>query len=158
MKIIDNNLLDTVSEEARKNNRLRMNYNFHQSLDEPIHRLLNALEPGTYIIPHRHSNPDKEEIFTILRGSVLAFTFDDEGNVLTALKVSPADGVYGMEIEAGVWHSFISLEKGTMVYEIKEGPYFPLTIDNTAPWVPAIDDKEGHAKYMDDLLRKYLND
>ena len=61
MKLISEELLDSVSHEARESSRLRMNYNFHESLDSPIHRLLNALEPGTYLPPHRHT--DKEETY-----------------------------------------------------------------------------------------------
>ena len=67
MKLISEELLDSVSHEARESSRLRMNYNFHESLDSPIHRLLNALEPGTYLPPHRHT--DKEETYVVLRGS-----------------------------------------------------------------------------------------
>lgn len=55
MKLISEELLDSVSQEARESSRLRMNYNFHESLDAPIQRLLNALEPGTYLPPHRHT-------------------------------------------------------------------------------------------------------
>lgn len=47
MKIIDDNLINGVVEQAKQSPRLRMNYNFHQSLDEKCHRFLNALEPGT---------------------------------------------------------------------------------------------------------------
>ena len=54
MKLITEELLDTVTSQAKENSRLRMNYNFHASMDAPIHRLLNALEPGTYLPPHRH--------------------------------------------------------------------------------------------------------
>ena len=71
MKLITEELLDTVTSRAKENSRLRMNYNFHASMDAPIHRLLNALEPGTYLPPHRHT--DKEETYLVLRGSLLAF-------------------------------------------------------------------------------------
>ena len=37
MKIIDSTLLNTVSEQAKTNSRLRMNYNFHKHMDEPVH-------------------------------------------------------------------------------------------------------------------------
>ena len=79
MKLITEELLDTVTSQAKENSRLRMNYNFHASMDAPIHRLLNALEPGTYLPPHRHT--DKEETYLVLRGSLLAFFYDDAGNV-----------------------------------------------------------------------------
>lgn len=66
IEIIDNNLMTEVSEQAKASPRLRMNYNFHKSLDEKCHRMLNAVEPGTEIPIHRH--PTKDETFVILKG------------------------------------------------------------------------------------------
>ena len=62
MKLIDKQLLDKVSAQAKEAERLRMNYNFHQSLDEKCHRFLNAVEPGTMVEIHRH--PTKDESLT----------------------------------------------------------------------------------------------
>jgi cupin fold WbuC family metalloprotein len=143
MKIIDKALLDAVSAQAVTNQRLRMNYNFHQQLDDPLNRLLNAMEPGSYFPPHRHKNPDKEEIFLVLRGSVRVIIFDDNGSVVSSTEVSPQKEVYGMEIDAGVWHSLVVLEPNTVVYEVKKGPYVPLTPDNIAPWTYDHTDKEN---------------
>ena len=42
MKIIDEQLLNEVGAQAKESPRLRMNYNFHQSLDELCHRLSDA--------------------------------------------------------------------------------------------------------------------
>ena len=81
MKIINEQLLDETQAKALQSPRLRMNYNFHEKLDDPINRLLNAMEPGTYLRPHRHLNPAKDEIFLLLRGKVAVFLFDEEGNI-----------------------------------------------------------------------------
>ena len=78
--IIDTEFLDKVSERAKASPRLRMNYNFHQSLDELCHRFLNAVEPGTEVPIHKH--PTKDESFVLLRGRVRVSTYDDEGNVV----------------------------------------------------------------------------
>ena len=75
--IIDTDLLDKVTEEAKASPRLRMNYNFHQSLDEKCHRFLNAVEPGTVVPIHKH--PTKDETFVILRGKVKVTTHNDDG-------------------------------------------------------------------------------
>ena len=107
MKLITEELLDTVTSQAKENSRLRMNYNFHASMDAPIHRLLNALEPGTYLPPHRHT--DKEETYLVLRGSLLAFFYDDAGNVseVTSLASSQKAAILvdnegkSLSIEAG---------------------------------------------------------
>lgn len=80
MKIIDTTLLDKVSAEAKVSPRLRMNYNFHQSLEDKCHRFLNAVEPGTEVEIHRH--PTKDESFVLLRGRVRVNTYNDDGTVI----------------------------------------------------------------------------
>jgi cupin fold WbuC family metalloprotein len=155
MKIIDKSLLDKTTEKATKSTRLRMNHNFHASEDAPINRLLNAMEPDTYIRPHRHLNPGKEEIFLLLRGKAVLFVFDENGNITNQLMLSPDEGVYGAELEPGVWHSLLVLESGTVVYEVKEGPFIPLNTADLASWSPDATDKESVRKYMD-FLRKSI--
>ena len=105
MKIINKQLLDETSERAKQSPRLRMNYNFHEQLDDPVNRLLNAMEPDTYIRPHRHLNPDKDEIFLLLRGKAMLFIFDNDGNITEKLLLDPLAGSYGAEIKPGIWHS-----------------------------------------------------
>lgn len=151
MKIIDKQLLDRTSEAAKQSPRLRMNYNFHEDTNDSLNRLINAIEPDSYIRPHRHLNPDKEEIFFLLRGKAAFFLFDDEGNMTDKLVLSPDEGVYGAEIAAGVWHCLLVLESGTVVYEVKRGPFAPLSPDNFAPWSPAVEDEDAVRKYMDYL-------
>jgi len=157
MKIIDNALLDSVTKQAEENPRRRMNYNFHESLDAPINRLLNALMMDTYLPPHRHTGPAKEEIFFVLRGSVLLLHFDDDGNVILAKEINPKKGVYGMEFDCSIWHSLIVLEPETVVYEVKEGPYTPLSPENIASWAPPASEKEKAKEYNEQLLKKYYN-
>lgn len=148
MKIIDKQLLDSTTDRARQSPRLRMNYNFHEQLDDPINRLLNAMEPGSYIRPHRHLNPDKEEIFLLLRGKAMLFLFDNDGHITGKLLIDPLAGSYGAEIEPGVWHCLFVMEPGTVVYEIKTGPFAPLHPDNMAPWSPEPDDEKGINEYL----------
>ena len=77
MKIINDNLISGVAEQAKQSPRLRMNYNFHESLDDKCHRFLNAVEPGTMVEIHRH--PTKDESFVLLRGRVRVNTYNDDG-------------------------------------------------------------------------------
>lgn len=80
MRIIDKTLLEQVADLAKESPRLRMNYNFHQSLDDKCHRFLNAVEPGTVVPIHRH--PTKEEGIIILNGKVRVTTYNDDGEVM----------------------------------------------------------------------------
>ena len=152
MKIIDKQLLDETTEQARQSPRLRMNHNFHEVLDDPVNRLLNAMEPDTYIRPHRHCNPDKNEIFLLLRGKVAVFIFDDTGRITETHLLDPLNGCYGGEIPPGVWHGLLVLESGTVIYEIKEGPFAPLKPENMAPWAPAADNPKGVEEYLSKLF------
>ncbi len=121
--IIDKQLLNQVSGQAKASPRLRMNYNFHQSLDEKCHRFLNAVEPGTEVPIHRH--PTKDETFVLLRGRVRVTTHNDEGTIKDDIILCPEEGKYGVNIPKGVWHKVESLESGSCFFECKEGPFVP---------------------------------
>ena len=85
--IIDRKLLDKVSAQAKASPRLRMNYNFHQSLEDKCHRMLNAVEPGTVVPIHRH--PTKDESFVLLRGRVRVNTYNDDSTVMESVVLCP---------------------------------------------------------------------
>jgi cupin fold WbuC family metalloprotein len=123
MKIIDQSLLNKVSSEAKESPRLRMNYNFHQSLDDKCHRFLNAVEPGTVVPIHKH--PTKDESFVVLRGKVKVSTYNDDGSVKESVILSQEDGRYGVDIPKNVWHNLESLESESVIFECKEGPFVP---------------------------------
>ena len=123
MKIIDDILLNEVSAKAKDSPRLRMNYNFHQSLDDLCHRFLNAVEPGTEVPIHRH--PTKDESFVILRGKVRVTTHNDDGSIIEDVVLSQESGNYGVDIPKNVWHKLESLEPGSVIFESKEGPFVP---------------------------------
>ena len=156
MKLIDKKLLDETTAKAKQSPRLRMNYNFHEKPDDPVNRLLNAMEPGTYIRPHRHTNAAKDEITLVLRGKVAAFIFDDDGLILEKKIVSPQEEVYGIEFKADCWHGLLVLETGTVVYEIKEGPFTPLSPDDLALWSPEAEKTKEVNEYLD-FLRNQIN-
>ena len=80
MKIIDTSLLDSVTEQAIKSPRLRMNHNFHESPDAKSQRLLNALEPGTELPIHRHRHT--AETYIVLRGTYVSFFITGNGKYL----------------------------------------------------------------------------
>ena len=131
---ITSELIDNVIAQARTSPRLRMNYNFHPELNDPVQRLLNALEPWTYIRPHKHTT--KEESFVLLRGTVLAVSFNDDGTIRDHAVLGQATGIQGIEFEENCFHMLTSLETGSAVFEIKEGPFVPHTEGSSAPWAP----------------------
>ena len=119
--VIDKQLLDKVTGQAKVSPRLRMNYNFHQSLEDKCHRFLNAVEPGTVVPIHKH--PTKDESFVILRGKVRVTTHNDDGFIIEEVVLSQESGNYGIDIPKNVWHKLESLESGSVIFECKEGPF-----------------------------------
>ena len=126
MEIINEKLINKVTDEARKSPRLRMNYNFHKSLSEKCHRFLNALEPGTQIAVHHH--PNKDETFVILKGKVRVSIYNDEGDVIQSCIISQEEGNYGVNIPMNTWHGVECLEPSILL-ECKEGPFVEHEVD-----------------------------
>jgi cupin fold WbuC family metalloprotein len=150
---IDKQLLDQVSQKAKMAPRRRMNHNFHQVPEDLLNRMLNAMEPDTYVRPHKHENPDKREAFIVLRGSFLIIEFDESGHITDHVILGGKKGVYGLEIPPRTYHTLISLEEGSVIYELKDGPYIAQTDKVFAPWAP----EEGSAEaavYNQTLLKK----
>lgn len=124
MKLINNELLDDVTGEAKTSSRLRMNYNFHDRLDAKAQRLLNALEPGTVLPIHRH--PHTAETYLLLRGRVRVMYYNDQKEETENVLLDPLGGNYGVHIPANQWHTLEVLESGSVIFEVKDGPYMPL--------------------------------
>lgn len=155
MKLITTELLDRVSGEAKVSQRRRKNFNFHPHDDSRCNRLLNALESGTYIRPHRHLDPEKDELMVLLRGRMGMIFFDHAGNVTETVILTAGGPVSGIDIPAGTYHSLVCLEPGTVFLEAKAGPYRPFTPEETAPWAPAEQDPAA-GSYLSGLERLFL--
>jgi len=140
IQTITNELLDELLVRARNSPRLRAIHCLHSGDWEHCHRMLNALTPGTYVRPHRHDSDHQSEAFILLRGKLALLIFDEEGNVdfSRSRTLSPADGLFGMDIPPRIWHSLVALEDA-IIYEVKGHPTggFVLERDkNFAAWAP----------------------
>jgi len=136
MKVVQEITLHQLIDEAKTSPRLRKNLNLHARLDESIQRLCNAFEPDTYVRPHRHPEADRWELFVILKGRADVLTFDQDGTVLERVSLSDKGPAYIVEIPPLTWHTLISLQTGTVLFEVKQGPYQALTDKDFAPWAP----------------------
>ena len=126
--LIDKELLDQVSARAKASERLRMNYNLHETLDSKAQRLFNALEPGTLLPIHRHLNTD--ETYILMRGRISVMFYDDNGVEVDRFDLNPNEGNYGVHIPKGQWHTLDVLESNTVIFEVKDGPYTPLASED----------------------------
>ena len=145
-------LLDQAVQGSRASDRRRIILPLHKSSDESLHRMFNAMQPGTYVPPHRHVLPPKAECILVLRGSLCFVTFDESGRVeqmtdlaagsdVFGVDVAAGSDVFGVDVAAGIFHTFFILEADTVVFEVKPGPYSPIDDKDFATWAP----REGDA-------------
>ena len=135
IQLIDDALIDSTLAKACAAPRGRINHNFHPSLDSNLHRFLNAWTRGSYAAPHRHLQVPKPESFVVLRGELALFVFDDAGSI-TDKFVLGRDGLVGIDLEPGLWHTVTALSETAVVFEVKAGPYDAATDKEFAPWAP----------------------
>lgn len=149
--LIDDALLEQVSKDAQAAPRGRKNFNFHPVNDYPAHRLLNGIEPGSYVAPHRHAEASKDETMVVLRGKLGAVFFDDSGKITASHLLAANSAAIGIDIPHNTWHTVLALEPGTIFLEAKAGPYAPLTEDEKASWAP-LENAEGAAAFYARLV------
>ena len=143
---IDKQLLDNLTAQAKVSPRLRMNLDLRNSDADSSQRMLNAIEPGSVVPIHRHQKTS--ETVVILRGRAVQYIYDEEGRQVEAVLLSPMAGecpvksdmteteegmteseagIPAMQVEKGQWHALRSLESGTVILEMKDGAYEPIS-------------------------------
>ena len=120
--IIDKKILDELTERAKVSPRLRMNFDLRNSEKDQSQRMLNALEPGTVLPIHRHRTTS--ETVVCIRGHFEEYFYDENGNLTETIDMRPGGVV--LNIPQGQWHSLKCFESGTVLIEIKDGPYEPM--------------------------------
>ena len=147
-------LLHDLSAQAQNSPRQRKNYNFHTNDTALCHRLLNAMEPDSYVAPHRHLDPNKDETIILLSGRIGIVFFDDNGHITDDAILDIGANRFGVTIPAGIFHSFVSLTTGSVFFESKAGPYHPLSAEEKAPWAPMESDLSASA-YLATLRKRF---
>lgn len=147
LRHLDAGAIAAAAAAARTGTRGRSNHNLHAGLDDPVQRFLNAVQPTSYVRPHRHEE-FRWELFLLLEGEAAALVFDEDGGVLE-LAVLRRGGTRAIEIPGGVWHTLLALASDTLLFEVKPGPYRPLGDKDFAPWSPS----EGAAAAAGELER-----
>jgi cupin fold WbuC family metalloprotein len=150
MNVVTREQLLRLSEDARLSARQRKNYNLHPANESHCHRLFNAIEPASYIRPHRHLDTEKDETFILVSGRLGIITFSDSGEVTETVILSQQSGKLAADIPHGIYHTAVSLEAGTVFFEAKAGPYLPLSPAENAAWAPS-DGDDGVTQYLEQL-------
>jgi cupin fold WbuC family metalloprotein len=140
MKIFSTDYLNELTAKAQGSPRKRQHRNIHESYADPCQRLFNAIEPDSYIRPHRHAADPRDELLLAVRGSMALVTFDEQGMVTGVVRFGTdrnADGLaVGAEVPANMWHTVIALEPSCVLLEVKAGPFDPNQPKDLAPWAP----------------------
>lgn len=136
MKIIDRSMLTTLAQQAATAPRRRKNHNLHPELGDPVQRLLNAVQPGSYVRPHRHA-ADRWELFLALQGAFAVLAFDASGQVTARHELRAGGPLFAVEIPGGMVHAVVALEPDSVFFEAKPGPYAALSDKDFAAWAPA---------------------
>lgn len=114
--------LDNLTAQAKASPRLRMNYDLRNSADDKSQRMLNAIEPGSPIPIHRHQKTS--ETVVCLRGKLVWEYYDELERICTeTIEVSPKGPVVALHVPKGQWHTVRAVESGSVILEMKEGPY-----------------------------------
>ena len=148
--------LDALTQESIQSNRQRQHKNIHQHYNEPSQRLFNAIGVNSYIRPHRHSIDPKDECLIAVRGRMALLVFDDVGQVRQIIRFgAQTNGAQqaisvGVNLPAGVWHTVIAEVSGSILFEVKSGPFNPEQAKEWAAWAPAENTPEA-AEYLMEL-------
>lgn len=142
---ISREYLEGAIEVSRSSPRKRVIQPFHRDQSAPLNRMFNAMQPGSYVPPHRHLDPPKQEAWIVLRGAVAFFTFDDDGNIEQCVEVRAGGDIFGVDLEPGVYHTLFAIEPDTVVYEVKNGPYAASNDKAFPAWAPAEETPEAPA-------------
>lgn len=127
--ILNDKLFDQLKQQAQVSPRLRVAYDLRTTPEDQSQRMLNAMEPGTEIPVHRHESTT--EVVVVLRGKVRWLTYANNGEIIEDVLLDANGETRALNVPKGQWHSAISLESGTVILEAKDGPWTPITQENT---------------------------
>ena len=121
--LITREIINQAIDASRKSPRKRIIFPFHKSLSDNLHRMLNVLQPHSYIQPHRHLNPPKAESIIVIRGELVYVEFNQKGDIKTFYRLSHESFNTGIDIESGIYHTIFAATNDTIIFEVKPDPY-----------------------------------
>jgi len=155
MKVFNSEYLNELTAQAQGSLRKRQHRNIHKTYAEPCQRFFNAIEPGSYIRPHRHAADPGDELLIAVRGLMALVTFDEQGMVTGVVRFGAnrnGEGfAVGAEVPANTWHTVIALEPSCVLLEVKAGPFDPNQPKDPATWAPD-EGSSAATEYLDKLI------
>lgn len=148
VRVVDQHVLDVLTARAKASQRLRQHQNLHGSYQDPCQRLLNAVEPGSYLRPKRDVSVPRDKLLVALRGSFALVRFDDNGSIIGITEFA-AGSIAGVAVEVAptCWSTVVSMKTGSVLLEVRPGPFDPDHLGDFAPWAPEPEDARA-AEYL----------
>ena len=149
IKVFTSGYFGSLTSEASQSSRLRSHRNIHESYTEPCQRLFNAIGVDSYIRPHRHLLDRKPEFLIAIKGKFVFIEFDTVGNIQSVMRfgtekyAQDEDMIMGLEISSGIWHTVLAEMPGSILLEVKSGPFVPSDSKEYADWSPREGSKES---------------
>ena len=151
--VLSDEALQATVRASHDSPRRRMIQPFHRSEQDALHRMFNAIQPDSYVRPHRHLDPPKAEAWIVLRGALVFFTFEDNGVIRDCVEVRASGPAFGVDLVPGVFHTLLATEPDTVVYEVKTGPYSAVSDKAFADFAPAEGTPEA-SQYLEYLCHE----
>lgn len=139
---------------SRASARKRIIFPIHRTQDAQVQRMLNFMQPGTYVKPHIHRGAGASESVVLLSGSLQYLIFNSDGGVIRTFKAVAGTPSAVIDMEPDVWHSFLVMEPDTVIFECKKGPYEALSDKDFAPWAPD-EGTDAAQVWIADISRRY---
>ena len=159
-KVFSADYFGELVQQAAASPRKRQHKNIHTDYADPCQRLFNAIEPDSYLRPHKHYLAQGAEMMIAVRGLMKLVLFDDDGQITYVITFGAgqhqmeAKVAAGVETAPGQWHTVIALESGSVLLEVKAGPFDPSVPKNLALWAPeegSIEGVEYHRALIDSI-------
>lgn len=146
--LLDDQLFESILNQAKHSPRKRSHFNFHKELSDPVQRVCIGLLKGTYVRPHYHPQQNKWEMLLAVSGCVGVLIFNDQGFVVQRYELAPQQPLHGIELQPDTWHTVFPVTSEAVILEVKEGPYLPTAAENFAAWSPE-EGSSAAAEFLD---------
>jgi cupin fold WbuC family metalloprotein len=155
LRVVDETLVSELKVKAKQSPRKRAHHTFHEPQDR-VQRMVNVMSVGSYVVPHKHSEPNKVEHFVILEGKVACVSHQDDGGVAEVVVLNHDGPIYSVDIRPDTYHTFVCVSDTAVLMEFIEGPYDPQTHKKMAPFAPPEDSPEAY-QYLQSLYKLVSN-
>lgn len=159
---ISSKILTQLSFEASILPRRRKHLNIHKNYNDACQMLFNAISTESYIRPHRHLIDNKDECLIAVRGLFALIIFDHVGHIINIKKFGSESFQKELDVDSGalinkrVWHTVIALISGSVLFEVKEGPFSESSAKEFALWSPGeeTEDAKIYLEWMQSITKK----